>query len=216
MRNFNPVYPISPSGLDQKSLLKWAKSLLDEGATFIQYRDKKRSDKELFENTEKLLKLFENYKATLVINDRPDIAYILKAKAVHLGWGDILPQEARKLLGNKVIIGISTHNLRQVEIASNYKVNYIALGPVFKTVTKENPYPVVSEGVQKKAINLTPLSLVAIGGITPKNSAELYKRGFASLAALSVFKENPAKIFRQFKKIYENIHSDKYLNGQIL
>ena len=82
MTKIPPIYPISQSNLEQKSLLKWAKSLLDCGATFIQYRDKNRIDKELLDNCEKLINLFENYKATLVINDRVDIAFIVGAKAV--------------------------------------------------------------------------------------------------------------------------------------
>ncbi len=202
MITIDPVYPISPSGFDQKKLFKWFKSLLDEGATFLQYRDKNRSETELFRNAEKLLKLFENYNATLVINDRVDIAHILEAKAVHLGWDDLPPKEVRKLSGNKIIIGISTHNLRQLKTALNYEIDYIALGPVFETLTKENPHPVVSDRVQKKAIKLTTLPLVAIGGITTRNSAQLYKKGFTSLSAISAFKENPAKAYREFKKVY--------------
>ncbi|MFB3851484.1 MAG: thiamine phosphate synthase [Acidobacteriota bacterium] len=199
-----PVYPISQPNLEEKKLLRWAKTLLDCGATLIQYRDKNRSDREIFHNAEKLQKLFENYKATLVINDRSDIAFILGLKAVHLGWDDIPPDRARELLGKKVILGISTHSYKVAKIAFSFPVNYLAIGPVFETKTKENPHQVVSPKEQVKIIKECPFPTVAIGGITLDNALELYKRGFSSLSAISVLAENPAGTFKEFLKIHRD------------
>ncbi|MCX7830119.1 MAG: thiamine phosphate synthase [Acidobacteria bacterium] len=196
------VYPISHTNLEEKKLVRWAKSLLDCGATLIQYRDKNRSDKEIFKNCENLLKLFENYRATLVLNDRIDIAYILGIRAVHLGWDDIPCEKARELLGKKAIIGISTHNLNQAKKAINFAVNYIAIGPVFETNTKENAGSVVSEETQRKIIKLSHLPVVAIGGINLQNARDLYERGFSSLSAISVFAQEPGRTYKEFKKIF--------------
>ena len=203
MKQISPVYPISQSGLDEKKLLRWAKTLLDCGAEFIQYREKNRSDKEIFKNAEKLLKLFESYKATLVINDRVDIAYILGIKAVHLGWDDIPPRRARELLGKRIILGISTHNYSVAKDAFSFPVNYLAVGPVFDTNTKKDHHPIVSPKTQERIIKECPFPAVAIGGISLGNALELYKRGFSSLSAISVFEENPAKAYKEFLRIYK-------------
>lgn len=203
MNKIAPVYPISQPNLEEKKLLRWAKTLLDCGATLIQYREKNRSDREIFHNTEKLQKIFENYKATLVINDRSDIAFILGLKAVHLGWDDIPPDRARELLGKNVMLGISTHSYKVAKIAFSFPVNYLAIGPVYETKTKENPHSIVSPITQRKIIKECPFPTVAIGGITLDNASELYKRGFSSLSAISVFAENPAKKYKEFLRIYK-------------
>lgn len=204
MTKIPSIYPISQSNLEQKSLLKWAKSLLDCGATFIQYRDKNRSEKELLENSEKLIKLFENYKATLVINDRVDIAFIVGAKAIHLGWNDIPPERARILLKKKVIVGISTHNYKEAKKAFTFPIDYLALGPVFETKTKISADPMVSRKTQEVVIKNSPFPVVAIGGINVDNARELYERGFSSLSLISALAANPAKTYKTLIKILKS------------
>lgn len=204
MTKIPPIYPISQSNLEQKSLLKWAKSLLDCGATFIQYRDKNRIDKELLDNCEKLINLFENYKATLVINDRVDIAFIVGAKAVHLGWEDIPPERARILLKKRVIVGISTHNYKEAKKAFTFPIDYLALGPVFETKTKISSEPIVSHKTQEVILKNSPFPVVAIGGINLDNARELYERGFSSLSLISTIAENPTNTYEALIKIWKS------------
>jgi thiamine-phosphate pyrophosphorylase len=129
-----------------------------------------------------------------LINDRIDIAMAVNADGVHLGQTDLSPLHARKLLGNKAIIGYSTHSLSQAIEAIKMPIDYIAIGPMFVTSTKENPDEVV--GIKKlkevrEAIGDFPL--VAIGGISLENAAEVLR--FAdSIALIGAILKNQAGI----------------------
>ncbi len=205
MKIIEPIYPISPSNLDFKNIEKWFKSLLDQGAKFLQYREKEKNDFELFSNSEKLLKICESYKATLVINDRADIAYILNAKCLHIGDKDIPFCEVKKLLGKKPLIGVSTHSYKEAKFYFSKSPYYIALGPIFQTTTKENPHPIVPIKTQKKVIKESPHPVVAIGGITLSTAEQLWQRGFSSISAISIFKENGAKTYKELLRIYQSL-----------
>jgi thiamine-phosphate pyrophosphorylase len=197
-----PIYPISPSGLSPELLSEWAKELLDAGAKLIQYREKTKSDSEVFRNAETLIRLCEPYSAVLVINDRADMAALSKAKAIHLGGDDLPAADVRKLLGENVLIGVSTHGFDEAMRAFSLPVDYVALGPVYDTASKDNPKPVVAVEVQEKVIKESPLPVVAIGGITVERAVVLWKRGFASVAAIHAFAEEPGKNYKEFLKTY--------------
>ena len=199
-----PAYPISLPGLSREALEKWARELLDAGATLIQYREKKRGDGELFRNAEMLSKLFEPYSAILIINDRADIALMAKAGGVHLGDEDLPPAEVRKLLGDRTVIGYSTHNPDEAKAAAALPVDYIALGPVYETGSKSNTRPLVSDAVKKEIATSSVKPVVAIGGITVERARELWKLGFISVAAIQAFAEEPGRSYREFLKTYEN------------
>lgn len=200
-----PIYPISPPNLTYKSLERWFSSLLDAGAKLIQYREKEISCRNFFKNVERLIKISENYEASLVLNDRLDIAYILGLKFVHIGDKDIPFDKAKKFLKSNVKIGVSTHSLREAKTFFDKEVFYIALGPVYETSTKKNPHPVVDANTQKKVILDSPHPVVAIGGINLDNAKDLWQRGFSSLSGISVFRENPAKIYKDFLRIYKEV-----------
>ena len=202
--NLPPAYPISLPGLSRESLEKWAKGLLDAGATLVQYREKKRGDGELFSNAEMLSRLFGQYSATLIINDRADIALMAKAGGIHLGDEDLPPAEVRKLLGDKAVIGYSTHDPDEAKDAAALPVDYIALGPVYETGSKSNTRPLVSETVKKEVVTSSVKPVVAIGGITVERARELWNIGFKSVAAIQAFAEEPGRSYREFLKAYEN------------
>ena len=191
-----PAYPISPPGLSGEALEKWAKELLDEGALLVQYREKKRGEGELFRNAGMLSRLFEQYSATLIINDRADIALMTGSGGVHLGDEDLPPREVRKLLGERAVIGYSTHNPEEAKAASDLPVDYIALGPVYETGSKSNTRPLVSEEVKRE--------VVAIGGITVERAVKLWNIGFAAVAAIQAFADHPGRSYREFLKAFEN------------
>ena len=112
--------------------------LLDGGASFIQLRDKEASGR-LLDQAMACLKLTRKAGATLIINDRVDVALTAGADGVHLGQDDLSVDEAREILGEDKIIGVSTHSIAQFRAALETSANYIAVGPVYPTITKENP-----------------------------------------------------------------------------
>src|SRR5215467_2625211 len=139
--------------------------LLNGGARLIQLRDKEAGGRELLEQTLACLKLTRQAGATLIINDRVDVALTSGADGVHLGQDDLSVAEAREILGEDKIIGVSTHSIDQFRDALKTSADYIAVGPIYSTMTKENPAPVVGLELVRKAKSLTDRPLVAIGGI---------------------------------------------------
>jgi thiamine-phosphate pyrophosphorylase len=179
------LYAITDTELSNCSQVEIVERLLAGGARLIQLRDKEASAKELFEAAQACLKLTRAAGATLIINDRVDIALAADADGVHLGQDDLSVAEARALLGPNKIIGVSTHSLVQVEAALVTSANYIAVGPIFPTTTKANPDPVVGLELLRQARRLTSLPLVAIGGITLETAREVLAAGAQSVAVIS-------------------------------
>jgi len=179
------VYPITDCELSGLSHFDQVCSFIDAGCRLVQIRGKKESSDSLFEAVAKSLKAAEGTGTKVVVNDRVDIAIAAGAHGVHLGQDDLPPKQARKLLGEKAIIGYSTHSVDQARVAANLPVDYIAIGPIFGTRTKENPDPVVGlTGLEhvRKAISGFPL--VAIGGINISNIAEVIAAGADSAAII--------------------------------
>jgi thiamine-phosphate pyrophosphorylase len=125
--------------------------------------------------------------ALLVINDRVDIALAVGADGVHLGQTDMPIAEARALAGDRLVIGVSTHNPQQVQAAVSQRPAYIAYGPVFATTTKRNPDPVQGLEALLEAVSLATAAdtpVVAIGGITPANAVAVFATGVTAVCAI--------------------------------
>jgi thiamine-phosphate pyrophosphorylase len=121
----------------------------------------------------------------LILNDRPALVAPAGWDGVHVGQDDLAPAEARTILGARAIVGVSTHTDEQVRLAGSQPVDYIAIGPVFSTLSKTGASPAIGlEGVER-ARALTSKPLVAIGGITLENAASVYDAGADSLAVIS-------------------------------
>jgi thiamine-phosphate pyrophosphorylase len=142
----------------------------------------------------------------LILNDRADLAVLANFDGVHVGQGDLSPEDARRVVGQDCvgsarIVGVSTHTDEQVRIADQSCADYIAIGPVFATGTKLNPDPVVGlEGV-RRARSLTHKPLVAIGGITRSNARSVIDAGADSVAVISALfaaNESPQQVARDF------------------
>jgi thiamine-phosphate pyrophosphorylase len=138
----------------------------------------------------------------VVVNDRVDVALLAGAAGVHLGQTDLPPAAARQILGPGRIIGFSTHNLEQAVEADSLPVDYIAVGPVFETSTKDNPDPVV--GVEKLAMICRAVKkpVVAIGGITLDNAKAALSAGAVSVAVIRdlLAHEDVAQRTRMFER----------------
>src|SRR5215510_1378853 len=167
---------------------------LDGGANLIQLRDKEASGRELLDQAIACMKLTRNAGATLIINDRVDVALTAGADGVHLGQDDLSVDEARAILGEDKIIGVSTHSIAQFRAALETSANYIAVGPVYPTLTKENPDPVVGLELVREAKKLTDRPLVAIGGINHERAPEVIAAGADCVAVISALYPLPEKV----------------------
>jgi thiamine-phosphate pyrophosphorylase len=168
--------------------------LLDGGASLIQLRDKEASGREMLDQAIACLKLTREAGATLIINDRVDVALTAGADGVHLGQDDLSVDEAREILGEDKIIGVSTHSIDQFRAALETSANYIALGPVFPTLTKENTAPVIGLELVREARKLTDRPLVAIGGINLGRAPEVIEAGADCVAVISALYPLPEKV----------------------
>jgi thiamine-phosphate pyrophosphorylase len=168
--------------------------LLDGGASLIQLRDKEASGRELLDQAIACLKLTREAGATLIINDRVDVALTAGADGVHLGQDDLSVDEAREILGKDKIIGVSTHSIDQFRAALETSANYIAIGPVFPQLTKENPAPVVGLEMVRDARKLTDRPLVAIGGINLGRAPEVIEAGADCVAVISALYPLPEMV----------------------
>jgi len=137
----------------------------------------------------------------LIMNDRADLALLAEFDGVHVGQDDLSPESVRKIIGPNRWLGVSTHNPEQVAEADQTSADYLAIGPVFSTSSKEKPDPVVGlEGV-RRARQLTRKPLVAIGGITRANAASVIEAGADSVAVISDLLPEPRKSAEEFFRV---------------
>ena len=178
-----PLYLLTDRHLAGLTHAQITRQALSAGIKVIQLRDKNRSKKEIFNEAIVLKALTTKYNAALIINDYIDIALAVNAEGVHLGQEDMPVPEARKIMGRKKIIGISTHSLRQAQKAENEGADYIGFGPIFHTGTKDAGKPRGLKTLQKVREHIN-IPIVAIGGITSKNIKEVLMSG-ADAAAIA-------------------------------
>jgi thiamine-phosphate pyrophosphorylase len=152
----------------------------------------------LIERAAMLRRIFPVSDSCLILNDRVPLVLSAGYDGVHVGQEDLSPAAARATLGSEVIVGVSTHGESQLVRAADSPVDYVAIGPVFATSSKQVPDPVVGlEGVRlARAIASKPL--VAIGGITRTNCAAVIEAGADSVAVISDLIQNPGKSVKEF------------------
>ncbi|MCX7697053.1 MAG: thiamine phosphate synthase [Bacteroidales bacterium] len=170
-----------------------AKTFVDEGILMVQLREKHLSDRKLMEVGHTLKKIFQGTPTRFIIDDRPDLVLLLDADGIHIGQEDLHVEDVRTILPRSKIIGISTHNLHQLKEALQYKPDYVGFGPIYPTVTKENPDPVVGVSMLKEALNKAHIPVVAIGGIFPENIDEVLRAGARNLCMVRYFMEATTK-----------------------
>jgi|SRR5579864_1413244 len=182
-----------------------AKSLADAGVRLFQYRSKSASAREILEKSKGLAGLLSGRGTTFFVNDRADIAALAGASGVHVGQEDLNFDQARAVVGEGKLVGVSTHNLEQFQTAVGSSADYIAVGPVFATGTKANPDPVVGTDFIRQVRGLTTKPIVAIGGITLERTAEVIEAGADSVAVISDILRvpDPAKRARQYLQLLE-------------
>ena len=180
------LYALTDRQLSGLSHAEQVLQLSEGGATLVQLREKCLSPLEFYIEAQAAMRVARARGVKVLINDRVDIALALQADGVHLGQEDLPPEAARRILGPGAIIGFSTHDPEQVRLAAQMPVDYIALGPIFATSTKQTLDPSVGLGglrSARQAIGTIPL--VAIGGITLENCEAVLDAAADAIAVVS-------------------------------
>ncbi|MBU0615421.1 MAG: thiamine phosphate synthase [Nanoarchaeota archaeon] len=198
------LYFITDSKLTRKSVVEDAKAAVKAGVKIIQYREKDSPTLEMIKEAEQIKEICKG-KASLIINDRIDIALAVDADGVHLGQDDMPYEIARKLLPNK-IIGLTVHNIDEAKHAKDIGADYLGVSPIFATSTKlDAGKPAGLTLIQdiKKAVNLP---LVGIGGIDLNNVSSVIKAGADSAAVISaiITKDNVQSECEKFIRIIKD------------
>ncbi len=150
----------------------------------VQLRAKRLDDLAFLRIAERVRAACTHAAVPFIVNDRADIARLIRADGLHLGQDDFSIEDARRVVGD-MRIGVSTHTLEQAAQAESEGADLIAFGPVFKTDTKENPSPIVGLKTLEKVCRATSCPVVAIGGITPENADETIQAGACYIAMIS-------------------------------
>ena len=207
MKEIPTLYPITDTRRCGLTHAEQVARLCDGGATLVQLRDKHLAPRDFYRAAQAALVVARARGARLIINDRVDLALALGADGVHLGQDDLDPADARRLLGDDAIIGYSTHNLAQAELAAHLPIDYVALGPVFATATKGNPDPIVGlDAVRQVRATLDPrLPLVAIGGIDATNARRVRDAGADAVAVIGALLEAPNLIAERTRELFKQV-----------
>ncbi len=208
---FHPpkIYPITDTRISGLSHAEQVELLIAGGATLIQLREKHASPRDFYASAIAAVDVGKGHGVSIIINDRVDIALAARAAGVHLGQDDMPPAAARSVLGDEAIIGFSTHSLEQAQAAMGLPIDYIAIGPIFETKTKEQAHLNIGIGGLRSvrdAVGDTPL--IAIGGIDESMLAAVFEAGADSAAMIRALISNSAKIgyrLRQFIHLSSNL-----------
>jgi thiamine-phosphate pyrophosphorylase len=185
-----------------------AEGYLAGGARFLQIRAKTLASSEFLHLSEDLVARARAAGATVIVNDRADIAMLAGADGVHLGQDDLEPAMVRRIVGGNAIIGLSTHSIEQVRLACGLPIDYIAVGPIFGTSTKDTGYAAVGTELVSAARTMLSaagvhIPIVAIGGITLDRAKAVIEAGAASVAVISdlLSTDDPASRVREYLSV---------------
>ncbi len=176
-----------------------ARAAIRGGAKAIQYRAKSLGDAERFANCKRLARLCAEKNVSFVVNDRCDIALAVGASGVHLGHEDMPPRIARKLLGARKIVGVSSHSVPEALKLARCKPDYVAVGPVFESGTKITARRLLGAETVRRIAHKITLPVVAIGGINRHNAQSLIQAGASAVAVIAAVgnAKNPEKATRE-------------------
>ncbi len=178
------------SWLHGQTLCQQVEKALQGGVTFLQLRDKDLPMQEFLEEAIEIQKLCAHYQVPFIINDYVEVARAIHANGVHVGQGDMDALAARERLGRDQIVGVSARTVEQALLAQEHGADYLGVGAVFPTGTKKDTVPVSKE--QLKAIcEAVSIPVVAIGGITNRNLAQLAGSGISGIAVVSAIFAQP-------------------------
>ncbi len=192
---------------DRERMFEAAEEWVRAGVTLLQYRNKTADAGVMLEEARGLSEGLSRTRVSaphglrLIMNDRADLCLAAELDGVHVGQDDLSPESARKIVGTGRWVGVSTHNAEQVAQADTTSADYIAIGPVFATASKQKPDPVVGLAGVREARSLTGKPLVAIGGITRQNCRSVIEAGADTVAVISDLIREPGKSVEEFLRI---------------
>ncbi len=186
-----------------------AEMLLAGGADAVQLREKDLPDRELLARARALRRLTDG-SALFIVNDRPDVALLSDADGVHLGQDDLPVPDARRLLGPRPLVGLSTHSVQQAVAACTVRADYIGVGPFAPTATKgygEGMGP----GLIRSVCERVDLPAVAIGGITADNAADAVRAGATAVAVCAALcgADDPERAARELRAVVEEAYQER-------
>ena len=181
-------------------IVDYARELAAGGVTLVQYRNKAGSARAMLGDARRI-KGALGEAVTLIMNDRADLCVAAGYNGVHVGQDDLSPEGARAVIGPTLILGVSTHNLEQVREADAGPADYIALGPIFSTYSKQKPDPVVGVEGLRAARLATRKPLVAIGGITRANARSVIDAGADSVAVIADLLASPRQSAEELLRV---------------
>ncbi len=181
-----------PGGGDPEAVLHAA---LNGGADIVQLREKELGRQAIERSAQMFRRLCDTYSSLFIVNDDPYLAQSCGADGVHVGQDDVSPEEAREILGPEAIIGLSTHSEEQIAAAAERPVDYISVGPIWETPTKEGRPGVGLELVAHAAANAAH-PFFAIGGIDPSNAESVVETGARRLCVVRAIRDadDPAAV----------------------
>jgi thiamine-phosphate pyrophosphorylase len=185
------------------TLPDFAAACMDGGATLLQVRAKHTPSRTFLDDTERIMRRAAAAQATVIVNDRADIARLAGAHGVHVGQDDLTPAAVRQVIGAHALVGLSTHTGEQLAAAMREPVQYVAVGPVFGTATKDTGYMPVGLRMVREAADTARDSLmpiVAIGGITLDRAPDVLDAGASAVAVITdiLVGNDPAARVRAF------------------
>jgi thiamine-phosphate pyrophosphorylase len=186
-----------PGGKDPEPLLRAA---LNGGVDIVQLREKSLPRREIERSALTFRRLCDTYSALFIVNDDPDLARACDADGVHVGQEDMATTEVREALGSDAIVGLSTHSEEQIAAATNRPIDYISVGPIWETPTKQGR-PAVGLGLIEHAAANAPHPFFAIGGIDPSNAASAVEAGARRLCVVRAIRDaaEPSAIAEQLR-----------------
>ncbi len=188
---------VDPERAEGRSLAHLAHAIAAGGATLVQFRDKRRDARPMVEDARAIAAALAPHRVPLLINDRVDVALAAGAQGVHVGWDDMDPRDARRLLGPDAIIGLSIKTIAQAKQAPLDALDYVAIGGVFVTLSKDNPDPLpiglaglktIADVIRARA---PKMPVGAIAGIDAGNAADVIAAGADGVAVISALSLAP-------------------------
>ncbi len=198
------LYLVTDTGLCRgRELIDVTLQAVQGGVTIVQLREKNIATRDFVELARAMKSALNDFQVPLIINDRVDVMAAVVADGIHVGQKDMHPHDVRQLLGNKCIVGLTVNNFSQLDESCNFDIDYIGLGPIYPTTTKENPAPTLGVEAIARARFSTTKSIVAIGGINENNAEEVYRAGVDGIAVVSAIcsAEKPEQAAKKFREL---------------
>ncbi|HOG18007.1 MAG TPA: thiamine phosphate synthase [Syntrophales bacterium] len=168
-----------------RSNIETAALMIQAGIGVIQYREKEKDDRRQYRECLKIREMTKKAGVAFIVNDRVDIALLTDADGIHLGQDDLPLENVKQLVGDRMLVGLSTHSPAQAEAAARTGADYIGVGPLFATATKKNVCDPVGLEYLDYVVKNVRLPFVAIGGIKEHNIAEVRRRGARCMALVT-------------------------------